>query len=168
MKAILSEMYAREEPMKVFEAATEFRAQSISDAVALSAAPCPEGMYHLFFAVGKLALQFLAKGIFIRGAITKGRLYHDASMVFGEGLVRAYHTEQIVARYPRIIVTRDVRTDFQEYMKQHLWREKMHNALRQADDGPYYLHFLDEMCQVVEGALSVLRDRDVVIAGHPS
>jgi hypothetical protein len=74
-----------------------FRAQSISDAVALSASVNQDGMMAIFYAVMRLAIDLLGRGYFVRGAIVKGRLHHDDKMVFGEALVRAYRFENEIA-----------------------------------------------------------------------
>jgi hypothetical protein len=65
----------------------DFRAQSISDAIAISTAP--SGLYELLEAIEKLAIDLVREGYFIRGALVFGYLYHDASMAFGDALVRA-------------------------------------------------------------------------------
>jgi hypothetical protein len=79
----------------------------------------------------------LFEGFFIRGAIVKGKLYHDEKMVFGEALVEAYRLENNVVNYPRVMVVRDVVQDAKD-----LWNEGYKEQLRQAEDGPYYLHVL--------------------------
>jgi hypothetical protein len=127
---------------------SDFRARSISDAVALSAAPRPEGFEHLVFAISELATNLLSYGYLIRGAITKGKLWHDDEVIFGPGLVRAYDMEARIARYPRIIVTLDVATEVERYVHANpsAWSSKVfRNILLQADDGPMYLHILLEM-----------------------
>jgi len=53
---------------------------------------------------GHLALEMLAKGILVRGAITAGQLYHREDIVFGPAMVDAYELESKHAHYPRIIV----------------------------------------------------------------
>src|SRR4051794_38761770 len=68
---------------------SDLRAQSISDAVAISASMTEFGHAHMFMAIERLAQKLLKAGIFVRGAIVKGRLFHNAEMVFGEGIVRA-------------------------------------------------------------------------------
>jgi hypothetical protein len=79
---------------------TDFRAQSISDAVAISTLATEGGLIRLFQVIEELAVDLLKGGYFIRGALVKGKLYHDDTMVFGEALVRAYELENSVARYP--------------------------------------------------------------------
>ena len=93
----------------------EFRAQSISDAVALSGAVNLVGLAAIMHAINRLAVDLLAQGFFIRGAIVKDRLHHDDQMVFGRGLVRAYQLETNIADYPRVMITRDVVDDFRSY-----------------------------------------------------
>jgi hypothetical protein len=54
-----------------------------------------------------LQLSLVYRGIFIRGAVTKGKLYHDADFVFGPALNEAVELEK-VAMYPRVIVEREL------------------------------------------------------------
>src|SRR3974390_2378626 len=60
------------------------RAQSISDAIAISTTTLDSGLYRILEAIEKLAVDLLREGYFIRGALVRGRLYQDSSMVFGE------------------------------------------------------------------------------------
>src|SRR4051794_25790760 len=66
---------------------SDFRAQSISDAVVISTAPSSDGLSHLFYALEHLTLQLLYEGFLLRGAIVHGRLYHRDQTVFGDALV---------------------------------------------------------------------------------
>jgi hypothetical protein len=113
---------------------SDFRAQSISDAVALSAAINRFGLGHMLYALERLAIDLLEQGYFVRGAIVKGPLYHDEQMVFGEALVQAYHLENEVARYPRIMIRSDVVATMPHSFQR--------NFFRQAEDGPTYQHVL--------------------------
>jgi len=55
-----------------------------------------------------LCLRLLGLGVFTRGGITCGSLYHDEHVVFGDALIEAYELERSVARYPRIVLDRTV------------------------------------------------------------
>jgi hypothetical protein len=63
---------------------SDFRAQSISDAVALSTKPSAASLSLLFGTLEVLTIDLLAQGFFVRGAVVKDRLYHDDSVVFGD------------------------------------------------------------------------------------
>jgi hypothetical protein len=74
---------------------TDFRAQSISDAVAISTKFAVTGLAMIFDALERLSLALLDEGYFTFGAICRGGLYHDESTVFGEALVSAYINQSI-------------------------------------------------------------------------
>ena len=116
-----------------------FRAQSISDAVAISTLVSETGLIHLFIAVENLAVDLLKEGYLIRGALVKGKLYQDDKMVFGEALVRAFELEKSVVRFPRVMITQDVMQDIEQISDRKLVYE-LH--ILQAADGPHYLHVL--------------------------
>jgi hypothetical protein len=120
---------------------SEFRAQSISDAVALSTSLTPNGLAHLFFVLEELTTGLLFEGYFIRGAIVRGLLYHDDNMVFGDALMEAYRLENQVAIYPRIMLLREIMMDANAYEGPH-W---LGTHVKQSDDGPYFLHTLKRM-----------------------
>jgi len=99
-------------------------------------------MIELFSTLEHLAMALLAAGYFVRGAITKGRLYHDNTIVFGEALIAAYDLEQNIVRYPRIMVTSEAAAIANETDKlSGICRDYM----RAADEGPRYLHVLRDM-----------------------
>lgn len=123
---------------------SDFRAQSISDAVAISTIPTQEGLTEILEALQSLAVDLLVEGYFVRGALVRSPLYHDDRMVFGKALVRAYSFESEVAKFPRIMVTREVREDIIRFSaRPHKSNNSPRNScLRQSSDGPMYLDVL--------------------------
>jgi hypothetical protein len=126
-----------------FEAAgfADFRATTISDAIALSTSLSVAGLAVLIDTVSSLALGALEAGYFVRGGLCRGFLYHDKDTVFGEALISAYRLESNVARYPRIMVTKQVYDDalgsnVRPYFLTHL---------SQAEDGPYFVDVLEDI-----------------------
>src|SRR5262245_6109378 len=122
----------------------DFRAQSISDAVAISTVAMDSGLFRLVSAIEELALDLLREGYFIRGALVKGQLYHDGSMVFGEALVRAYELERTIARYPSVVIVQEVMEDVNS-LNRGLFKDapnRLKPFIEQADDGPYFVHVL--------------------------
>lgn len=123
---------------------SDFRAQSISDAVAISTKPTQDGLAKIFRSLQSLAVDLLVEGYFVRGAIVRAPLYHDDQMVFGKALIQAYSFESEVARYPRIVVAREVREDIVRFAAQHnnVAGFPKSDCLRQSSDGPMYLDVL--------------------------
>ena len=121
---------------------SDFRAQSISDAVALSGADNILGVAAIFHSINRLAIDLLKEGFFIRGAIVKDKLYHDDKTVFGKALVRAYQLEDTVVKYPRVMVTREVISDIREAAP---GEKGEFDLLRRAEDGPMFLHVLRDI-----------------------
>jgi hypothetical protein len=134
----------------------DLRAQSISDAVCLSASCTASGLSHLFFSLELLTVELLKKGIFLRGGIVRGNLFHDDRMVFGSALVQAYRIESMIARFPRIMIASDVRNDAAHYQQNDGAIGPMLEYIREADDGPYYLHALRLMSFAIKA-----KDADV-------
>jgi hypothetical protein len=46
--------------------------------------------------------------VFLRGAIIRGKLYANKDVIYGPGLTKAYLMEENNAKYPRIILTREI------------------------------------------------------------
>ena len=55
-----------------------------------------------------LTLRLAVRGIFVRGAIVRGRHYDDGSLTFSPALVRAYRIGEEEAFYPRVIADTNV------------------------------------------------------------
>lgn len=129
---------------------SDLRAQSISDAVCLSSESTAPGLSHLFYALEEIAMSLLELGYFVRGAIVKGPLYHDDRMVFGEALLRAFHLEQEIVRYPRIMVTTEVFHDTEVYLEHEQFGIEFSDSIIQADDGPRFFNIMRTMRTVLD------------------
>lgn len=57
----------------------------------------------LIFDIIYIFNELLDKGVYIRGGMTYGKLYHEGNVCFGPAMVEAYSLEQ-EAIYPRIII----------------------------------------------------------------
>jgi hypothetical protein len=131
---------------------TNFRAQSISDAVAISTDPTQDGLADIFRALQSLAVDLLVEGYFVRGAVVRAPLYHDDRMVFGTALIQAYGFESEVEKYPRIIVAREVREDMVRFAA----NSKNPNSFPKVDclrpslDGPMYLDVLQPVVSLLK------------------
>jgi hypothetical protein len=101
---------------------------------------------HLFLSLEALTHALLDKGNLIRGAVVKGRLYHDQLSVFSDALVRAYVAESTVARFPRIILLRVVVNDYRSV--DHSSDEDKYDFIHQSEDGSFFLNSLEIISQV--------------------
>jgi hypothetical protein len=138
---VLSMVHARPNTERPQEA--DLRHQSISDAVALSAAPNAAGFDAICTAAEGLSRRLLRSGYFARGGISKGLLYQDYSMVFGPALIDAYRLESQIAKFPRIVIPRAVAADGAVYAEQGThWKKYFDERFIQASDGPFFLHIL--------------------------
>jgi hypothetical protein len=117
------------------------RVQSISDAVALSTQLNAAALDAMLQSIAWLMLDLLWEGYFVRGAVVKGPLYHDDHMVFGKALVDAYYYESEVAKYPRVVVVREVREEILKAEMPKAQPELM-KLLKQSEDGPMFLDVL--------------------------
>ena len=72
-----------------------------SDAIAISTKVTLGGLWRMLYSLERLTLEPLAEGYFARGALVRGRLYHDETMAFGDALIKAYSLENNVVRFPR-------------------------------------------------------------------
>lgn len=91
-----------------------FQMSTFSDSIAMSAKNNAIGIgivmsYCLF-----VSLDLLSEGIMVRGAVTRGRLYHANGLVIGRGLTDAYLLESKAAIYPRILIAEEVAADVQK------------------------------------------------------
>ena len=58
--------------------------------------------------IAKYQYSLLQEGILCRGGISFGKHYQDGTFLFSEGLLKAYKIESEQAKYPRIIVDKDI------------------------------------------------------------
>ncbi len=65
--------------------------------------------WHVLATVQTLGARLLREGVFSRGAVVHGRAYHRGPVVFGPAVIEAYELETEVAKYPRILVSDEVR-----------------------------------------------------------
>ncbi len=94
--------------------------------------------WHVLAAVQALGSRFLAEGILIRGAVVQGDAYHRDRVLFGPGIIEAHKLESEVAKYPRILVSDQVREAVWNY---HLGRWKG-NLLECDVDGCWFVNLL--------------------------
>jgi hypothetical protein len=130
------------QPSKYDTAGTaDFRATTISDAICFSSSFSANGLAVIVDLISSLTLGALAEGYFMRGGLCRGLLYHDDDMVFGDAFITAYRIESTIARYPRVMLTKQV---YDEALGSNL-KPYFQEHLAQSDDGPYFVDVLEEI-----------------------
>jgi hypothetical protein len=119
----------------------DFRATTISDAICFSSSFSANGLAVIVDLISSLTLSALEEGYFLRGGLCRGLLYHDDKMVFGAAFNNAYRIESTIAKYPRVMITKQVYDDavgsnLRPYFEDHL---------TQWEDGPYFVDVLAEI-----------------------
>lgn len=86
----------------------------------------------------------------VRGGIARGQLIHDRVMVVGPAMVEAYRLESKEAKYPRIIVEKELKeqieADIKEYVKNNYGLSELpsqDNLFKTDDDGWGYLDYVN-------------------------
>ena len=92
-----------------------------------------ENVKGIFSTLSLLSISFLRMGVFVRGAVTIGNLYHRGNVVFGDGLVKAYLLETNKAVFPRIIVSPELLPFAPNY------------KIRRYGDKHSFIHILDAL-----------------------
>lgn len=87
-------------------------AKTFSDNVAwilpyFSDKPSVEAINLVISTIQSYQFRFIKKGIFLRGATTIGKIFHDDLILYGKSLIEAYELESKIAIYPRIILSAD-------------------------------------------------------------
>lgn len=61
-------------------------------------------LFHVLMDIVFICIDLLSAGIFVRGGVTCGQMYHDKNICFGPAMIKAYKLESEVAKYPRVVV----------------------------------------------------------------
>jgi hypothetical protein len=80
----------------------------VSDCLIISSEPTLDGFKALSRKIHKITSDLAFDGVFCRGAITKGKLFHHDKVIFGSSYVKAYKLEEEKADFPRVIIDPDI------------------------------------------------------------
>ena len=81
---------------------SDIEVSTFSDSIVISAKE--ENIFHIIRTCGWLQANLLKSGILIRGGISSGLTIHENGILYGEGMINAYHLESKCAIYPRILL----------------------------------------------------------------
>ena len=86
-----------------------------SDSVAISTKE--ERIFSLVWTVGWLQAELMYVGVLTRGGISVGPTIHEDGILYGEGMLSAYHLESKAAVYPRIVIANDLARKHEKLLK---------------------------------------------------
>lgn len=120
----------------------------VSDSIVLSfPIETPSGLFYTILDVMRLQANFAAlHGIFLRGACTCGKLYHNGTTIFGPAMNKVVSMEK-VAKYPRVIIPNKVITACSKYSSNQFYNDKDETSdiiecLKMDTDGYYYIDYI--------------------------
>jgi hypothetical protein len=144
-------------------ASDDIQFQTFSDSIVMSSASTATGLVHILVSMADLSTRLLHDGLLIRGAIAKGSLHHKRSIMFGPAFLEAYGIESKIAKYPRIVLSREVHQDFKEMEGSLKFPQ-----IRFAEDGPPFLHVFARFAMLNEGepTIEFLNSPEVFDAQH--
>ena len=97
-------IYEEKDGVVIERALGDPRISYISDCVIISTEGTFDGFKSLCNKVTKFSTDIACDGIFLRGAITYGKLHHHGPILFGSAYQNAYFLESKKANYPRVII----------------------------------------------------------------
>jgi len=78
---------------------------AFSDSIVISYDISNDGaIFSILFDIIFMQIDLVAMGLLLRGGVTLGEVFHDAGVVVGPAMIKAYEMESKIAIYPRIIV----------------------------------------------------------------
>lgn len=134
-----------------------------SDCLILSAPNNKSGLPYLVHFASLVASELFLNGIWCRGGITTGQIYHKGSVAFGQALIDAYNLESQLAVYPRILITWDTADSFVELKNDGQPRHKLRsrgNFFRQDFDNNLHLDIFSPMMSLPQST-GILKETTV-------
>ncbi len=106
-------------------------------------------LFHILLDLIFLCLDLLNANIFVRGAVTHGKMYHDEKVCFGPAMIDAYQKEEKIAVYPRIIIDAkaiEMGIKYHGQSNTPEWEcEYLANIISQDKDGQFFLDYLSQI-----------------------
>lgn len=104
-----------------------------------------EGVFGLIISgVIWFQIMMVQKGYFFRGGWSLGSLYMNDIVVYGKALIEAYNIESIVARYPRIVLSEQMKELVDKHMSYYSDRNFSPQAshILRDENSNYFVNYL--------------------------
>ena len=118
-----------------------------SDSVVISFPAYSEsGVFDALLEILWVQISLVQKGYLCRGGVTRGRLIHTPTLLFGPAMVEAYTLESKAALYPRVILDDEIiNTGVAAHATHHSPNHELQsirNLLERDLDGMYYINYI--------------------------
>jgi hypothetical protein len=115
-----------------------------SDSLVVSTELSAASLIKIITALQKMQSELFIRKILCRGAISFGKHFTSENFLFSDGLINAYYLEKDIAKYPRIIIGKELLDLFSESFK-----VSDYSIIRENDD-EYFLNYIN----LIDPALS--------------
>lgn len=115
LKKIAMYLKSVEEIEKTKSSTVIIKTKVISDSILVWVdVPDWEGLHHLCLAVAKIQYELTKHDLWLRGAISNGKLFQhpNDTLIVGSALINAYLLEENKAKFPRVIIDPKIFSDF--------------------------------------------------------
>lgn len=114
------ENHWRGKSLEFYLANTSREVTIFSDSVVVSALLTEDiSIESILIDILHMQMTMLPRGMWLRGAVTYGQLYHTKDRVFGPALNEAYRLESEVAKYPRVILDHSLLKVYDSHSSPH-------------------------------------------------
>jgi hypothetical protein len=145
---------------EVKAAAKDLDVRAFSDSIVISAPLNSGNVANLLHNVANLQRIFVRSGVLVRGAIAFGKHFADENLVYSEELISAYVEERDDARFPRILVNKNLLDWFMNNAEtDEASRAAVAPILLADRDSRVFLNYLDP--ESLQSQLKVLREYQV-------
>jgi hypothetical protein len=107
-----------------------------SDCIVITADATRHALLDLFQTIHTLTGNLLQEDVFVRGAVTRGRAFHDDRYVYGTAVSRAVRLEHDVAVHPRTLLSPEV------YEYANAGGPDFLRWIEPDGDGHHFIHYL--------------------------
>lgn len=135
-------------PLSEYDIGKELTVFSDSIVISYDVNSLKGSVFYILLDIIHIQLDLAFKGVIVRGGVSIGDLYHEKEIIFGPAMIKAYQLESLKAKYPRIIVDKDVikyaylHPSPQNTSKQE--KEYVLNLLAKDKDGYFFTDFLNQ------------------------
>ncbi len=120
-----------------------------SDSIVLSSRIPEDPVNTSLYQIALTCSLLLKSGLFARGAVVDGYLYHKNNIILGQGIIDSYNKESAKAIYPRVIVSENIieryQTEIQTYPLKKLVTSWANTLIRKDEDDCYFLDTLQSI-----------------------